>query len=182
MRTPHFPVFLDLRGRRVLVVGGGLVAERKVRGLAKCGARVKVVAPEARPSLTQIAERVVLRPFAITDLEGMWLVVVATDDEALNRRVATACRRRRVMVNTVDRPALCDFIMPSIARRGRLTLAVSTGGASPALARALRRRLQRSLTAKDVAVASTLARLRPRLLNLPISKRRRAIADLMETR
>jgi len=180
MRAPHFPVFLDLRGRRVLVVGGGTVAERKARALAQCGAKVTVVAPEMTRGIKRIAERFVPRAFAESDLEGIWLVIVATDDEQLNTRIAVACQRRGILVNVADRPKLCSFIMPSIARRGLLTLAVSTGGASPALAQAVRRRLQRSLTERDAKAARRLARLRPRLLALPPSERRREIARLLE--
>ncbi len=180
MARSYYPAFLDLEGQRVLVVGGGVVAESKAKALAKCGAKVTVVAPEIGRRLKRTAADCKRRPFEENDLEGVHLAVIATDDESLNIRAAAACRRRNVLHNVVDRPGLCAFICPSVARRGRLTLAVSTGGASPALARTLRQRLEKFLTPADAQLAAKLARMRPRLLKLPLTQRRRALAGMLE--
>jgi len=143
----YFPAFLKLKGRACLVIGGGAVAHRKAAALRGCGARVTVVAPDLSAGLARLARarkiRWVARRFRAGDLAGMELVVAATDDEQVNLRAAKAARRRHVWVNVVDQPALCSFIAPSVVRRGRLTLAISTGGTSPALAKWIRRDLQR---------------------------------------
>lgn len=137
---------LDLGGRLVLLVGGGRVAARKLGSLLQAGARVRLVAPELDPAAAELAvdERVehLAREFRPEDLEGVWLAISATDREEVNRRVAQEAERRRVFVNVVDVPGLCSFIVPAVLRRGELCLAVSTGGASPAAAARLRRRLE----------------------------------------
>ena len=141
----YFPLFVDLDGYRCLVVGGGPVAERKARALLDCGARVVVVSPVVTPALASLAAGGRLehraRPFLAGDVRGCRLVVAATGGPA-DRAVVAAARRRRVLVNAVDRPAWCDVIVPSVLRRGELQIAVSTGGRSPALARDIRRRLE----------------------------------------
>jgi siroheme synthase-like protein len=178
----YYPVFLDVAGKRCLVVGGGAVAARKALALARCGARVTVVAPEARPSLRGPNVSVRRRRFAAADLASPapWLVVAATDDEALNARVAALCARRRIWANVADRPALCGFIFPSVARRGALTLAVSTGGASPALAKFVGRRLRREFGPAYAALARRLRRRRPALLRLPLRHRRAVLKSTLE--
>lgn len=160
----YFPAFLDLSGKRVLVIGEGPGARRKARALRLCRARVELVAPA---------------DFRGRDLDGASLVVCVARDEALAARVALLCRRRRILLNVVDRPALCGFITPAVLRRGRITVAVSTGGASPGLASALRRRLESFVTARDARLCARLARLRPSLLRLPMARRRRVLEELL---
>jgi precorrin-2 dehydrogenase/sirohydrochlorin ferrochelatase len=142
----YFPAFLDLRGRRCLVVGGGLIGERKTRDLLTCSANVVVVSPALSVGLTELVERghVVhrARSFRGSDVRGCAVVVAATGVSAVDSAVAEAARRHRALVNVVDRPALCDFIVPSVLRRGELQIAVSTGGRSPALAREIRREIE----------------------------------------
>jgi len=142
----YYPILMDLEGKRVLVVGGGGVAERKVRTLLEFGAEVDVVSRELSPSLEALAAeghvRHVGREFEPAHLEGAVLVVAATDDAGANRRVSAACRKQGVPVNAVDQPADCTFIVPAVVRRGDLLLAVSTSGRSPALARAVREELE----------------------------------------
>lgn len=171
-----YPAFLRLEGKKVLLVGGGKIAARKARELARAGAVVKVVAPRVCREAWEEAARVVERRFRAGDLDGAALAVCATDDEELNARVSRLCRRRGIWANVVDRPPLCDFFAPAVVRRGRVAIAVSTGGASPFLARRLRRRLRGFLTPEDARLASTLARLRPRLLGLSLARRRRVLA------
>ena len=173
-----YPAFLRLDGKRVLLVGGGAVAARKARALARCGARVTLVAPRVGAAARRAADRVVERSFRARDLDGAALAVCATDDEALNARVSRLCRRRGVWANVVDRPALCDFIVPAVVRRGPLSIAVSTGGASPFMARRLRRRLESFLTPEDARLTAALGKLRPRLLEIAVPLRRRVLAGL----
>ena len=139
-RAAYYPVELDLRGRPCLVVGGGAVAQRKVQGLLAAGAAVTVVAPECLPMPDGVT--VVLRRFADEDLAGVALAVAASDDREVNARVARVARERDTWVNVVDDPSAGTVIMPAVARRGDLRIAVSTGGASPALAARLRERLE----------------------------------------
>jgi precorrin-2 dehydrogenase/sirohydrochlorin ferrochelatase len=142
----YFPAFLDLRGRRCLVVGGGAVGERKVQDLLACGASVMLVSPSLTHGLAALAAggrlRHRARPFRRGDAKGCVLVVAATGTARIDSRVAAEARRRRALVNVVDRPLRCDVIMPSVLRRGELQIAVSTGGRSPALAREIRERLE----------------------------------------
>lgn len=155
-----YPIVLELTGRPCLVVGGGAVAERKVDALLETGARVTVVSPAATPGLERRARegriRLVARAWEGRDLAGHPLVFVATDDVAVNAEVAGEARRRGVWLNAADDPAHCDFILPSVLRRGALTVAVSTGGASPALARAIREELEAYFT-EDYSVLARLA-------------------------
>ncbi len=139
----QYPVNLVLDGRLCLVVGGGKIALRKVEGLRACGGRVRVVAPAVVPELLRLdGVAVDQRPWRPEDLDGMWLVIAATDDPAVNRAVYDAGQRAGVWVNGADDPANCSFTLPSVVRRGDLQIAVSTGGRSPALATWLRRRLE----------------------------------------
>jgi precorrin-2 dehydrogenase/sirohydrochlorin ferrochelatase len=143
----YFPAVLDLRGRRCLVVGGGEIGERKTHALLDCGARVTIVSPSVTTRLAALAAsgRLVhrARPFRRSDPRGCALAVAATGDPRVDRVVAAAARRWRALVNVVDRPQHCDFIVPAVLRRGELQIAVSTGGRSPAIAREIRRRLER---------------------------------------
>lgn len=159
-----YPVCLRLAGKRVLVVGGGAVALGRVRGLCAAGASVHVVAPRLHPELLRAAAAGELtleqRPVEPTDLEGAMLVVCAVDDPAVSARVSAAARSRGVWCTAVDRPALCDFTMPSVGRRGPITIAVSTAGKAPALAAVLRRRFEAQVRAEELAIAEGVAVLR----------------------
>ncbi len=138
----YYPIFLNLTGRRCLVVGGGPVAEGKVRGLLAATADVTLVAPLLTPELRDLSASAQIRhregEYDASDLEGADLCFVATDDGAINARVAADARARQIWVNAADDPANCDFILPAVVRRGSVVVAASTGGASPALARRLR--------------------------------------------
>jgi len=157
-----YPVFVELAGRRCVVIGGGPVAERKVAGLRDAGAAVTVVSPTLTPALATLARARAIahraRVYEDGDLAGAALACVATGAAAVNAGVAAEGRRRGVWVNAADDPAHCDFILPSVLRRGALAVAVSTGGASPALARVVREDLEGQLgedyaTLVDVAGA-----------------------------
>ena len=158
-----YPVFLDLTGLPVLVVGGGPVALRKATGLFEAGAAVTVVAPDVVDGVAEIAT-VERRAYATDDLTGMRLVFTATDDPAVNAQVAADARAAGVFVNSADDPDNCTFILPAIARRGSLTVAVSTGGVSPALASRLRDEIAAThLTAEVEAAAIDLGRQRAKI-------------------
>ncbi|TVR27407.1 MAG: bifunctional precorrin-2 dehydrogenase/sirohydrochlorin ferrochelatase [Ilumatobacter sp.] len=153
-----YPVALDLRDVPVLVVGAGPIGARKVEGLVAAGAAVRVVATEVsdaldRSSVADVRER----PFEVADLDGMRLVISATGVEAVDAAVADHARARGLWVNAADQPADCEFILPAIARAGRLTISVSTDGASPALAGYLRDRAAELLTDRVVELAEELA-------------------------
>ena len=163
----YYPVFLEMNGRPCLVVGGGEVAERKVEGLLAAGASVTVLSPQLTPELTALKDdgRIdhIEREYRDGDLRGYEVTIVATDDGAVNEQVAREGKQRRVWVNTVDDPANCDFILPSVIRRGEVVIAASTGGASPALARRLREELEAYLSEDFAPLAELLAEVRQEL-------------------
>jgi len=162
-----FPVFLDLKKQPCLVVGGGGVAERKAASLLKSGADVLLVAPRLTRSLSDWRDagrlRHRAREFEADDLIGTSLVIAATDDEAVNRRIAELAKARRLPVNVVDRPELCSFIVPSVIDRSPVVVAISTGGASPVLARLIRARLESLIPAGYGRLAELCARFRQRV-------------------
>ncbi|HUP91463.1 MAG TPA: siroheme synthase CysG [Solimonas sp.] len=161
---PFYPVFLRLRGARVLIVGGGEVAARKVRLLLRAQAQVELVAPQLAAELQAAAAAGAVRHLGATfdpaQVRGCRLVVAATDDAALNRRVAAAADAANVPVNVVDDPEPSSFITPSIVDRSPLLVAISTGGAAPVLARRLRERIEGLLPATYGRVAGFMQRLR----------------------
>ncbi|MBI5591345.1 MAG: bifunctional precorrin-2 dehydrogenase/sirohydrochlorin ferrochelatase [Deltaproteobacteria bacterium] len=142
----YYPVNLDIRNQPCLVVGGGAVGTRKVRTLLDCGAMVTVVSPLASNSLSVLARenRISLkqRPYRASDLEGIFLVIGATDNKDLNRVIHDDARKLGTLCNIADQPDLCNFILPAIIERGDLIIAVSTSGKSPAFARHLRKELE----------------------------------------
>jgi siroheme synthase-like protein len=138
-RSFGYPVFLDLGDVPVLLVGGGPVALRKAEGLRAAGAAVTVVAPQVVAELEDVAARIERRAYVAGDVAGHRLVITATNDPAVNARVGADARAAGIWVNSADDPDNCSFILPAVARRGPVTVAVSTGGASPALASRLRR-------------------------------------------
>lgn len=138
----YYPAYLDLRGRRCVVIGAGVVAERKVQQLLASGADVMLVSPSATPELERMASqkqlRWVQRNYVKGDLAGAWIAIAATDNETVNRAVHEEAEREKTLLNVVDVTPLCGFIAPSIVERGPVTVAISTAGTSPALARKLR--------------------------------------------
>ena len=183
----YFPVFMDLRGQEVLVVGGGAVGERKIRLLIKAGAKVKVVAEHlsenvaAWRSAGQI--RFLSSQYESSQLQGSRLVFAATDDRALNRRVYSDSETRGIPVNVVDDSEYCRFISPAVVDRSPVQIAISTGGASPVLARLLRTKIERLLPRGLGRVASALHELRREVKSrLPLEARRRFWESLIDWR
>ena len=160
----YYPIFLDVTDRPVLLVGGGHVALEKIGKLVDHGARVTVVAPELIPEVRSYVEDgragLIERPFLSGDTAGSYLVMVATDDGEVNRRVADEARAAGILVNAADDASNCDFILPSLVRRGELAIAASTGGTSPAMARWLRERLEDFLDDRVVGLGDLLADVR----------------------
>jgi siroheme synthase-like protein len=144
LETPFYIACLKLKGRRCLVVGGGDVGLEKVEGLLACDADVTLIAPIAHPQLEELAAEGSIkwekRPYAgAADLEGAFLAIAATDDSEVNIGVYDDAEQRAMLVNVVDVPPLCNFILPAIVRSGPLAIAISTAGASPALAKRMKR-------------------------------------------
>jgi siroheme synthase-like protein len=171
----YYPVLLKVADRRALVVGGGPVAARKVRALADAGARVTVVSPRFCEALRRRRDLPRLRrAFRAADLRGAGLVVCASDDPDLQERVWRLCRARGIPVNVVDAPSRCSFIVPAQLRRGPLTIAVATDGASPGLAKALRGELGRLYPPAYGRLVRAVARRRRRIQARVDDPKRRA--------
>jgi uroporphyrin-III C-methyltransferase/precorrin-2 dehydrogenase/sirohydrochlorin ferrochelatase len=161
-----YPIYLDLRERPCLVVGGGPIATGKVRGLVDAGARVTVVAPAAGDDIVRWQEAGVVawhrRAFVPDDLDGQFLVYAATDDGEVNAGIYRLADRANCVANAVDDLDHCNFIAPAVARQGVLQVAISTAGTSPALAKQIRDRVQHDvLTPETAALADFLGRWRP---------------------
>jgi uroporphyrin-III C-methyltransferase / precorrin-2 dehydrogenase / sirohydrochlorin ferrochelatase len=178
--SPLFPVFLKLRGRRVLLVGGGPVARGKLAGLLEAGARVTVVAPEVRPEIEAADVTVLPRAFTPADLDGAWLVVAAAPPE-VNRAVAAAAEDRGVFVNAVDDPAPASAYTGGVFRRGGITIAVSTEGRAPALAGLLREALEAVIPDEVASWVEEAQRLRERQKadGVPMGRRRPLLLEAL---
>ena len=165
--TAYYPVYLNLRGRRCVIVGGGTVAEGKIGRLLDSGADICVVSPDATPGIRQFvadgAVRWEQRKYQHGDLEGAFIAIAATNVREVNRLIFEEAEQRSVMLNAVDDPPNCSFIAPSIVQRGPVTLAISTSGVSPALARKLRESLQESADLAWADLSSVMAVARSHL-------------------
>ena len=144
----YYPIFLNIQGKKCVVVGGGKVALKKVKMLLECGAKVVVISPKMHRDLTRLAKGEAIqwieRGYEQGDLKGAIIVIAATDEEETNKRIANEGKERGIFSNVVDHSELSDFIVPSFFRRGGLTVAISTSGMSPALARKVRTTLEKS--------------------------------------
>lgn len=174
----YFPIFMDVRARPCLVVGGGEAAARKAALLLRAGARVSVVASELTAEMRALLENAALRhsarEFRPVDLEGVVLVVAASGDDALDARVSADARDRQLPVNVVDRPEQCNFIVPALIERGSLVVAVGTGGGAPVLARLVRGHVEAALPQRYGELVELCARLRSEVRDqLPEVQRRR---------
>ena len=169
-----YPVLVDLQGKKALVVGGGKVAQRKIETLLEHGATVQVVAKELTASLEELrgARRIEFlgEEFSETFVDGVFVVFAATDDAALNRRVSRTAQQRSLLVNAVDQPADCNFIVPSVLSRGDLVIAVSTSGKSPAFARKVRVELEQSFGEEYGLFLNLMGNLRKEILRLGLSQ------------
>lgn len=171
----YYPLFLDIAGKKCVVIGGGEVAARKVARLLECGADVFVVSPELNAELvTMKADNTVFHiesVYSADCLTGAALVIGATDNEKINAAVCADARKLGIPVNIVDDPEKCDFILPSVVERGDLIMAVSTGGKSPALARHLREELEKKYDRKYEIFLKILGGLRRRMKDADAGKK-----------
>jgi len=165
----YYPVNLDIKDRACLVIGGGGVGTRKVKTLVDCGAVVTVVSPEVSAQLEKMAAAGLVtlekRAYQATDLQEKFLVIGATDDEVLNRRIHADAEALNTLCNIADRPEICNFILPAIVNRGDLVLAVSTSGKSPAYAKKMRKDLENQFGEEYEPFLRLMGAIRQRLLS-----------------
>lgn len=164
----YYPMMVDLTGQKCVVVGGGEVAERKIATLLKFGARVVVVSPDLSPGIKRIVEEekveYIGREYQKNDLKGAFLVIGATNEREVNERLTREAREEGILVNVVDSPSDCSFIVPSILNRGDLVIAISTGGKSPALAKRIRQELEGIYGPEYAELLEILGELRSHVL------------------
>ena len=160
----YYPVYLDLKERRCVVVGGGAEAERKTQGLLECEAKVTVISPEITAALRDLASRGLIeweaREYRTGDLDGAFLVIAENDKPKVYKQVATEAERRGILLNVMDVTHLCNFIAPAVVRHGGVAFAISTGGLSPALARRLREEMEQSPILRWAEMANMLSEVR----------------------
>ena len=175
--TSLFPMFLKLTGRRVVVVGAGKVGEPKIGGLLETGARIRVIALEASPTVFEWAHagkiELELRAYTRADLDGAFLAVVATASRSLNERIYQEAQSRGVLCNVVDVPDLCDFFYPAVVRRGDLQIAISTAGQSPSLAQKIRQQLEKQFGPGYATWVAELGETRKLILASDLAKERK---------
>ncbi len=164
----YYPIYMDIAGKSCIVIGGGEVGERKVLRLLEYGARVTVVSKALTPTLKILREgnsiHCIDDVYATDQLTGAFLVIGATDQDAVNQRISEDCRHKGIMVNIVDNPVLCDFILPSLCERGDLSIAVSTGGKSPALARRIRQDMEKAYGEEYAVLLEIMGDLRDKVI------------------
>jgi len=160
----YYPIFLNLRGKRCVVIGGGNVALRKVKVLLDCGANVTMISPKLHPEIVKLSKRkaihLIQRNYKKKDLEDAVIAFACTDVKMVNRKVAADAKKVGVLVNVADDPGPSDFIIPSFFRRGNLTVAVSTAGVSPALTRKIRTKLENSFGKEYASLISIIREIR----------------------
>jgi len=163
----YYPVFLDIKGKRCVVVGGGQVALRKVKMLLDSRASVFVISPNPHPEIIRLSKReaihLIQRDYKVEDLKDAVITLACTDVKEVNRKVADEARKARVLVNVADDPDRSTFITPSFLKRGNLTVAVSTSGISPALARKIRTKLEKSFGEEYGSLLSLIGEVRSKL-------------------
>jgi siroheme synthase-like protein len=173
-------MFLKLEGKGCLVVGAGLIGLEKVESLLRCGAVIRVIAPQAVPRLQQLSAQGQIewlaRPYEPEDADGCDLIIAATSDREVNRAVFAEASRRSILCNTADDPPLCDFFFGSVVQRGELQIAISTAGQSPALAQRLRREIDAQLPSDLGRWLDALGELRREVLQaMPAGAERKAL-------
>ena len=182
----YFPAFLDIRGKDVLVVGGGAIAARKIKLILAAGGLPRVVAPRIHADIATLVKQgggsLALRAFEESDLDGVCLVFSATDNKRLSKRIYALATTKKLQINSVDSPTLCSFIMPALVDRDPLTIAFATGGGAPIVARRLRAEMEARLPTNYGELVNFLASLRPRVKkNLPEEARRAFYESLLDS-
>ena len=170
----YYPILLDLKGQKVIVAGGGSVAQRKIETLLDYGANVHVISRQLTPDLQRYSEERRInflgKEFTGNELQGAFLVIAATDDPLLNREVSEIAMEMGILVNVVDQPSDCTFIVPSMIKRGDLLIAVSTSGKSPALAKKVREKLAEQFGDEYEGFLLLMGRLRNEILSKGLSQ------------
>lgn len=165
----YYPVNLDIRNRKCLVVGGGDVGTRKVMTLLDCGAMVVVISPAVTEKIEELSNKGLIklerRGFKPTDLDQIFLVIGATDNPELNRQIHAGAERLRMLCNIADRPEVCNFILPAIVNRGDLIIAISTSGKSPAFAKKMRKDLEKEFGTEYADFLTLMGGIRTKLLS-----------------
>ncbi|HHI98052.1 MAG TPA: bifunctional precorrin-2 dehydrogenase/sirohydrochlorin ferrochelatase [Thermodesulfatator atlanticus] len=173
----YYPIFLKVEQKLCVVIGGGPVAERKITSLLEAGARVKVIAPEVTERIKILAREGKIiweeRPYRSGDLKDAFLVIAATNNPQVQEEVFAEAEERKIFCNVVDKPALCSFIVPSVVKRGRLQIAISTSGASPALAKRLREQLEELFGPEYAEYLELMAAWRKEILARELSEAER---------
>ncbi|AEH44062.1 siroheme synthase [Thermodesulfatator indicus DSM 15286] len=171
----YYPIFLKIEQKLCVVIGGGKVAARKIKTLLEAGAKVKVISPEVIREIEKLSEQGqvewIKRPYRKGDLEDAFLVYAATDDPTVQKQVFAEAEEKNIFCNVVDKPALCSFIVPSIVKRGKLQIAISTSGASPALARRLREQFEETFGPEYAEYLELMARWREEILARDLSEK-----------
>ncbi len=179
----YYPIYLDVKGKRCVVVGGGEVACRKVLSLKEAGAEVVVIAPEFCKGLLAEKDVTLLsQEYSGECLAGAFLVIAATNDKVINQEIWEDAQRHGLLVNVVDQPELCNFIVPSVVSRGDLQISISTGGASPALARRIRQELESLFGPEYSDLTQLLSKLRPLVISsVKDEEKRRQVFELLSS-
>jgi precorrin-2 dehydrogenase/sirohydrochlorin ferrochelatase len=163
----YYPAYLDIKGKKCLVIGGGEVAERKVGLLIRCGAKVSVVSPDLAPGLEMLNSKgeitYIKGEFKEANLTDVFLVIGATDKKEINERIYREAQKRNILVNVVDSPELCNFIVPSVVERGDLIISISTCGKSPALSKKIREELEERYGIEYAEFLNLMGDLRKRI-------------------
>ena len=176
----YYPAYLDLRERPCLIIGGGAVAERKTLALLEAGAVVTIISPMLTSKLHELSDSgkitYLQKQYEDQDLSGAFLVIAATDSAEVNTLVASACRKKQVLVNVAAPPEVSSFIVPSVVERGDLLIAISTSGASPALSRKIRQDIEQRYGTEYEVLLEKLSAIRKRVLEeIPDESRRRQV-------
>jgi len=164
----YYPINLNLKDKKCVVTGGGRVALRKVKTLVTAGAKVTLVSPEIVTGLKKLRQnkKIIIKKkrLQMKDLKGAFLIISATDDSKLNKSVSSYCRKNNILVNVVDAPKECSFILPSVVSQGDLTIAISTAGISPALSKKIKQDLEKVFDVRYACFLKKMKKLRPEII------------------
>lgn len=166
--TSFYPIHLNIKGRKCLIIGGGKTAERKIITLLRYGGKVVVISPKATEKIIHLSQKDKIlwheRPYRISDLNHAFLVISATDSERLNKEIGKQAKKRGILINVVDSPEDCDFISPSLVERGHLRLSISTGGLAPLLSKRIRQDLEKKFGNEYRQYTQLIAKVRRAIL------------------
>ncbi len=178
-KADFFPIHLNLKGKKCLVIGGGKVAERKVEALLRCSAEINLISPTITDYLQKIVNRGIIqyfnRLYQQKDLDNCFIVISACNDKCINEKIAKACHQKNIPVNVVDDPSNCSFIIPSVLQRGALTIAVSTQGKCPMLSKKIREKIESTLGPEYAEYTELISEARQKIIQkiqCPIEKKR----------